>query len=613
MPETKRFGMIEGMMNLKRFYLFWTVLALGLLIGSAFLIYSQGQSRVQFDLLSSQSRIQKSYDFLGFITNYRSGFQEAQMVRTEPARWQRYSFILPEQSTQLEDYQNAWSEYIESKDLIAKEIEEQRRRIVSASKVLSDELSAMMKVRVQEGEDFLPGVKNLLQEWGGNFEFIQRLRTRLDVAYVKHQDFDELQSLLILGSAVADFTSRSYPSEQDLTEGYLEVMKRLDQAVLGGEQKQKLRNVLRDFADAQEKKLRAENELDRLSLVHKKIIEHIDEFIRNSLLTSWQRFMVDEAEQSFKEQRRENRVILNALVLVTCGVLIILTFTFMRIFPYLSLLKKRAQEMRQGNYGHQFPQIPGDEIGEVMQAFDEMSKRLQNEERERMALHDQLTQTRRLSELEELTAKMSHELKNPVSILNFCLSDAEEALHAQRQQEAVSELAKAREALERVKGVLARMSEPGRGYKFERIDLRKVCSNLIQLYRPFCEIELEADGEEFPIWGLDFELQGAVANLIDNALEAQSSRSLKKVKLCLQAKVDEVELSVANPGEAIAGADKLFHGFHSTKQGALRGLGLSIVKEVVELCRGTITYDYRNGEVIFLARFPTIKSDDLLS
>lgn len=121
------------------------------------------------------------------------------------------------------------------------------------------------------------------------------------------------------------------------------------------------------------------------------------------------------------------------------------------------------------------------------------------------------------------------------------------------------------------------------------------------------EIEFSVDFQEHDVTGSAELLKHVWINLIDNAVKFSSHGGM--VEITITEERDWVEVAVTNTGIAIAPEKqrKIFQKFyqadesHST-QGS--GVGLAIVKKVVELHRGSVSVRCADGLTTFCVRLP---------
>jgi two-component system phosphate regulon sensor histidine kinase PhoR len=102
--------------------------------------------------------------------------------------------------------------------------------------------------------------------------------------------------------------------------------------------------------------------------------------------------------------------------------------------------------------------------------------------------------------------------------------------------------------------------------------------------------------------GLRFRLEQAIVNLVDNAVKFNRPEGEVLIE-CIQANADQVRISVSDTGIGIPSEDlkRIFDRFYRVDKARSRpaggtGLGLPIVKEVVERMSGTVTVESTLGK-----------------
>lgn len=104
------------------------------------------------------------------------------------------------------------------------------------------------------------------------------------------------------------------------------------------------------------------------------------------------------------------------------------------------------------------------------------------------------------------------------------------------------------------------------------------------------------------------ELSQVWTNLIHNALQAMEYAGTLTVGICQES--DNIKVTITDSGKGIPEhiKDKIFNPFFTTKaQGEGSGLGLDIVKRIVEKHNGTISFTSAPGETSFYVTIPIIK------
>ena len=98
------------------------------------------------------------------------------------------------------------------------------------------------------------------------------------------------------------------------------------------------------------------------------------------------------------------------------------------------------------------------------------------------------------------------------------------------------------------------------------------------------------------IFGIGSRLEQVIANLLDNSISF--SQNNQKIEISLEETSNNVLLSIKDegPGFSEASTQKIFKRFYSNRPksfGKHSGLGLNIVKNIVELHKGTIAASNR--------------------
>jgi signal transduction histidine kinase len=144
-------------------------------------------------------------------------------------------------------------------------------------------------------------------------------------------------------------------------------------------------------------------------------------------------------------------------------------------------------------------------------------------------------------------------------------------------------------------------------YRFERCDVRDVVCDTLRTF----EVRMRQNGFDIVIEGAETPLPparidaGAIAqslsNLLDNAVKYSGDK--KEVTVKLRRMGDFIVISVRDHGIGIPRdeQDKIFDRFHRVGTGLVHdvkgsGLGLSIVRHIVEAHQGRVTVESRPGE-----------------
>ena len=120
-------------------------------------------------------------------------------------------------------------------------------------------------------------------------------------------------------------------------------------------------------------------------------------------------------------------------------------------------------------------------------------------------------------------------------------------------------------------------------------------------------LSLSIEMDESRIFASEDMLKQVWLNLIDNAIKFSNDAST--VKITLTDEGESITVSVTNSGEEISdeNIEKIFRKFyqsHSTNSRSGNGIGLSIVKSIVEMHGGKISVVSKDGENTFAVTLP---------
>jgi PAS domain S-box-containing protein len=117
-----------------------------------------------------------------------------------------------------------------------------------------------------------------------------------------------------------------------------------------------------------------------------------------------------------------------------------------------------------------------------------------------------------------------------------------------------------------------------------------------------------------PIWGYPDELNQVWANLIHNALQAMENRGTLTVEVAAVEHQVRVSITDTGAGIPLEIQSRIFEAFFTTKPaGEGSGLGLSVVKKILDKHHGHITFSSQAGSTTFTVLLPTHPDPSLLS
>ncbi|MEW6412527.1 MAG: ATP-binding protein [Candidatus Zixiibacteriota bacterium] len=226
------------------------------------------------------------------------------------------------------------------------------------------------------------------------------------------------------------------------------------------------------------------------------------------------------------------------------------------------------------------------------------------------ATQQQLVHSERLAALGEMSAKVAHEINNPLGIIkNYLLLTRKSVGSNKNAGEFLEILSQEIERIARIVKELLDFHRP-KGIQFRRVDIAAVVSDVLLLmerqmeskgirlekgFEPNCP-EVEASPES---------LKQVFLNLIINAVDVMPNGGRLKVSVVSEA--DEVVISFRDTGPGIAPdvIPRIFEPFFTTKEpGKGTGLGLSVCYGIIKQHKGSITYKNTDDGGCFEVRLP---------
>jgi signal transduction histidine kinase len=273
------------------------------------------------------------------------------------------------------------------------------------------------------------------------------------------------------------------------------------------------------------------------------------------------------------------------ITLLGIGVAIAVGLVFARTLTRpITRLVASAQRMEHGDFAEPVAVRSGDEIGYLGAAMEDMRQGI----------------LRRDKHLRTMLAGVAHEIRNPlggIEIFATLLRDelAEEDLRRDHLKKIIHEVHHLKTIVNEFL-IYARPRQP----VSEPFALNEVLEDLRFLLAGELaqkELELRADvgGEELRVFADADQIKRALLNLLRNSIQASPAGAA--VELTARRAGEEVRITVKDHGHGIPPADLVyvFDPFFTTK-GSGAGLGLSIVKSIVEENEGEIHVESVPGE-----------------
>jgi signal transduction histidine kinase len=295
--------------------------------------------------------------------------------------------------------------------------------------------------------------------------------------------------------------------------------------------------------------------------------------------------------------------------------------------PILNLANTANDVSRLKDYSIRAVKETEDELGVLVEAFNEMLVQIQKRENDLEERTAELLQASRMKD--EFLATLSHELRTPLnSILGWAVLVREGKLPPDREVSAL-------EAIERNARMQARLIEDlldvsriisGKlTVDSSVVGLNQIVESAIEVVRPAAlakqiRVEFKKPPEPVRITGDAARLQQVVWNLLSNAVKFTGDRG--SVAVALEKSEHHASISVSDDGIGIApeflpyvfDRFRQADGSSTRKHGGL-GLGLAIVRHIVEMHGGSVSVDSRGKSqgTTFTIKLPLLVAEESMS
>jgi len=304
---------------------------------------------------------------------------------------------------------------------------------------------------------------------------------------------------------------------------------------------------------------------------------------------------------------RKNFIIRTAILVVI--VILIFSFVLNRYFlkpiknlvTFTKIIKDKSDE--KSNIESIMKR--NDELGVLSNSLDEMTNEL----------------NKRIATAENYSTDLLHEIRNPLASLKSASEIISETENKELRSKLVGIVSHDVERIERLITDYSQMLKDEAAISYERmkkIDLSHIAKSVVDEFNSIYEskrsigIKLKTNGEkQYIILGIENRIEQIIANLLENSISFSENNQEIIVEISKKQN-DKLSLVVIDQGIGFSekNTDKIFNRFYSNrpeKFGEHSGLGLNIVKNLVELHNGEIiatNNKYKGAKVEIL--FPAI-------
>lgn len=219
--------------------------------------------------------------------------------------------------------------------------------------------------------------------------------------------------------------------------------------------------------------------------------------------------------------------------------------------------------------------------------------------REQRELEDQLHQAERLAALGEMVAGVSHEIRNPLGIIRSTAELLGTMPGAHETQKRLSEVIV--EESTRLNGIVTEFLDFARPQvpNLHECRLEEIIAKNLSFLQPELEkrkiaVRDNLEGRTFKLRADRELLYRALLNILINAMQSMEDSGTIRIRVDQGRDLYRLEVEDTGAGISAENLKKIFNPFFTTKEKG-SGLGLSIVKKIVEGHGGAVKIDSMEG------------------
>ena len=304
----------------------------------------------------------------------------------------------------------------------------------------------------------------------------------------------------------------------------------------------------------------------------------------------------EQANEIITAVKERKAFIVRTMIAVAIVILIFSLFLNKYILKPISLLVKFSDAIKKKsnqNVDIKKVFIRDDEIGKLTISIDEMTKELQQ----------------RTNRAETFSNDLAHEIRNPLASLKSASELLDKTIDKNESEKLLKIINHDAERIERLITDYSQMLKDEASLsreKMSKVNLIDIINSVVEDFKQDLlnqnkKIEISIVDKinttnGYYIFGIGSRLEQVIANLLDNSISF--SQNNQKIEISLEETTSNVLMAIKDegPGFLETSTQKIFKRFYSNRPknfGKHSGLGLNIVKNIVELHKGTIAASNR--------------------
>lgn len=288
--------------------------------------------------------------------------------------------------------------------------------------------------------------------------------------------------------------------------------------------------------------------------------------------------------------------IINIYVLLVVLAIIVTVLIYQRLTRPLRLIQDKFKKISLSETNELIEWKGKDELSDLVQAYNKLIIELGDSA-------EKLAQSEREGAWKEMARQVAHEIKNPLTPMKLSIqhlqrvADPNDPDFADRVAKVSSNLIEQIDALSNIAtefSSFAKMPDPS----FDIVDLKEVMDSTCELYKREENIILKwnTNLSSAKVNADKDQLLRIFNNLIKNAIQATESKGHGLIEVSLERTANDYQISIKDNGVGISkeNGKRIFVPNFTTKSSG-SGLGLAMVKNMIELMSGSIWFDSEEG------------------
>ena len=304
----------------------------------------------------------------------------------------------------------------------------------------------------------------------------------------------------------------------------------------------------------------------------------------------------EEANDILNAVKERKAFIIRTVLAVTLVILIFSLFLNKYILKPIGLLVRFSEAIKKKsnkNIDIKNFFVREDEIGKLTKSIDEMTKELQ----------------KRTTRAETFSNDLAHEIRNPLASLKSASELLDKTTEKMESEKLLKIINHDAERIERLITDYSQMLKDEASWSREqmsKVNLIEIITNVIDDFRQDLKNQNKkihisikkkiVSKNGYYILGIENRLEQVIANLLDNSISFSDDN--RKIEIEVEETSNNLVILIKDegPGFSETSPQKIFKRFYSNRPesfGKHSGLGLNIVKNIVELHEGTISASNR--------------------